>query len=175
MLALILLLVTSQVPTVPGETSLVSSCKQGMASACAALRQVSPKRAAEAERAFQRWKIAEETREQESSVEFEALPSAPEPPDCKGQEHHVISRLIARQLERHPNLRGVYKPRDSRFVAQAESEDAHCGYQHWHRGVDKEVIAWLIKSPKATRKEFEQLLREIYNRPEMRARFPNGF
>jgi hypothetical protein len=176
MLALILLLVTSQVPAVPGETSLVSSCKQGMASACAALRQVDPKRAVEAERAFQVWKVAEEAREQEEArVEAEASPSAPEPPDCKGQKHHVISRPIARQLERHPSLGGLYKARDSRFVARAKDEKSHCGYQTWHREVDDEVIAWLIRSPKATRKDFEQFLREIYGRAEMRARFPNGF
>ncbi|WP_225411767.1 Wall-associated protein precursor [Stigmatella hybrida] len=176
MFALILLLVASQAPAVPGETSLVSSCKQGMASACAALRQIEPKKAAEAERAFQVWKIAEEAREQEEArVEAEASPSAPEPPDCKGQDHHVISRPIARQLERHASLRGLYKARDSRFVTRAKDEKSHCGYQTWHREVDEEVIAWLIRFPKATRKEFEQLLRDIYSRSEMRARFPNGF
>jgi hypothetical protein len=176
MLALILLLVTSQVPAVPGETSLVSSCKQGMASACAALRQVDPKKAAEAERAYRVLKSAEESREEQSAnAEVQAAASAPEPPDCKGQNHHIISLRIFRQLEEHQNLEGVYKPRDGRFVAKAKDEKAHCGYQTWHREVDDEVIRWLIENPKATRSQFEKCLREIYNRPKMRERFPHGF
>ncbi|WP_225413566.1 Wall-associated protein precursor [Stigmatella hybrida] len=176
MLALILLLLTSQVPAVPGETSLVSSCKQGMASACAALRQVDPKKAAEAERAYRVLKAAEESRDaQASNAEAEVAASAPEPPDCKGQNHHVISRVIAKQLDRHPNLRGLYKPRDSRFVAKAKDEQAHCGYQSWHRAVDREIVEWLVENTRATRQQFEQRLREIYSRPDMRERFPNGF
>lgn len=176
MLALLLLLLTSQVPAVPGETSLVSSCKQGMASACAALRQVDPKKAAEAERAYRVLKAAEEAREaQASNAEVQVAASAPEPPDCKGQSHHIISLRIFRQLEEHQNLQGVYKPRDSRFVAKAKDQKAHCGYQAWHREVDEEVIRWLIENPKATRPQFEQRLREIYNQPKMRERFPNGF
>jgi hypothetical protein len=101
--------------------------------------------------------------------------AAPEPPDCQGQNHHVISRPIAKKLKDHDTLGGLYEPRDERFVARAKDRESHCGYQNWHREVDREVIQWLRDFPKATRKEFESFLREIYNRPEMRQRFPHGF
>ncbi len=52
---------------------------------------------------------------------------------------------------------------------------AHCGYQEWHRNVDAEVIEWLEQPSKATPKEFEAFLREIYSRPDMLRRFPRGF
>ncbi len=100
---------------------------------------------------------------------------APEPPDCKGQQHNIISRPIAKALDKHPKLRGLYKARDERFVTQAKDEQSHCGYQEWHRKVDDEVIKWLDKNKNATSKQFEEYLREVYSRPEMRARFPNGF
>ena len=98
-----------------------------------------------------------------------------EPPQCKGQEHHLISRPIAKALADHPTLKGLYKPRDPRFVTRARDEQAHCGYQQWHRGVDEEVIEWLDDTPGATPKEFMDKLREIYSRPAMKARFPHGF
>ena len=103
----------------------------------------------------------------------EALGS-PEPP-CKGQEHHLISRPIAKALEDHATLKGLYKPRDPRFVLRAKDEQSHCGYQQWHRAVDKEVIQWLDESPGATHQDFMNTLREIYSRPAMQARFPHGF
>jgi hypothetical protein len=98
-----------------------------------------------------------------------------EPPQCKGQEHHPISRRIAKKLEEHPTLKGLFKPRDPRFVARAKDEQSHCGYQEWHRNVDDEVINWLNRYSKATPKEFMDKLRDIYSRPEMRERFPHGF
>jgi hypothetical protein len=98
-----------------------------------------------------------------------------EPPHCKGQEHHPISRRIARSIAKHLTLKGLYKPRDPRFVARAKDEQAHCGYQEWHRKVDDEVIDWLERNTEVTPKEFMDKLREIYSRPELKARFPNGF
>ncbi len=100
---------------------------------------------------------------------------APEPPDCQGQNHHVISRRIARRLKDHRTLRGLYEPRDERFKAKAKDKESHCGYQKWHREVDQEVIQWLDRYPNATQQQFEAFLREIYNRPAMLKRFPNGF
>ena len=105
----------------------------------------------------------------------QASSEAPEPPECKGQNHHIISRPIAKALKGHPILKGLYKARDPRFVAQAKDEESHCGYQRWHREVDDEVVAWLRKTEDATPKQFEAYLREIYSRPDMRARFPNGY
>jgi hypothetical protein len=175
MLPLLLLLVTTQVPCTPGETTLVCHCKQGMANACEALRQVDAKLADAIEKALMAAKLAEEVSRKAAELEDEASPSDPEPPDWKGQNHHVISRPIAKALEKHGTLRGQYQPRDPRFVAKAVDEEAHCGYQQWHRDVDAEVIAWLERYKNATVKQFEALLRQIYNRPAMRTRFPNGF
>ncbi len=118
---------------------------------------------------------AREEAEEAEEAEEQVSSAAPEPPDCKGQEHHVISRRIARALEDHQVLRGMYQPRDERFVAQARDEQAHCGYQQWHRDVDREVIAWLQRQRNATPKEFEAFLRDLYNRSALRERFPHGF
>jgi hypothetical protein len=108
-------------------------------------------------------------------AEGESSPASPEPPDCKGQLHHVISRPIADALKKHDTLSGHYEPRDPRFVTRAVDEQAHCGYQEWHRKVDAEVIAWLRNRPRATAKEFEAFLREVYSRPDLLKRFPHGF
>ncbi|WP_224370937.1 hypothetical protein [Hyalangium versicolor] len=104
-----------------------------------------------------------------------AAEASGEPPHCNGQNHHVISRPIAKALEEHRTLRGMYAPRDKRFVAKAKDEESHCGYQDWHRKVDAEVIQWLRDNDKATPAQFMQKLREIYSRKEMLKRFPNGF
>ncbi|HLL03003.1 MAG TPA: Wall-associated protein precursor [Myxococcaceae bacterium] len=184
MLPLLVLLVAAQVPAVPGETTLVSFCKQGRLSACDALAEVNPRLAAElrAELAKSALRLTahkaaeEEAREteaaEESSTEAEARD---ESSDCKGQIHHVISWPIFKELKQHETLRGLYAPRDKRFEAKAKDKESHCGYQQWHRDVDKEVVAWLRDRPRATPEQFMKFLREIYNRPEMRKRFPNGF
>jgi hypothetical protein len=101
--------------------------------------------------------------------------AAPEPPDCQGQNHHVISRPIAKALEKHETLGGLYEPRDERYVAKAKDKESYCGYQKWHRDVDLEVIEWLRRFAKATPEQFMNKLREIYNRKDMLKRFPNGF
>ncbi|HZH15753.1 MAG TPA: Wall-associated protein precursor [Archangium sp.] len=121
-------------------------------------------------------RLEEEARDQEDARAAEAEgDAAPEPPDCQGQNHHVISRPIAKALKRHETLGGLYEPRDERFVARAKDKESHCGYQQWHRDVDTEVVRWLRRFPTATRKEFESFLREIYSRPEMLKRFPHGY
>jgi len=95
--------------------------------------------------------------------------------ECSGQLHHVISRPIFKELKKNPNLRSHYTERDPRFVARAADKAAHNGYQRWHRDLDTEVIEWLESYREATPHQFEAKLREIYNRPDMRARFPHGF
>jgi hypothetical protein len=94
---------------------------------------------------------------------------------ASGQLHHIISKRIARELEEHRTLRGHYTERDPRFVTRAADKSSHNGYQQWHRDVDAEVIKWLKRYDEATPAEFEAFLRQLYNRPAMRARFPNGF
>jgi hypothetical protein len=121
----------------------------------------------------------EAAREKEDSAEADAAEAegeaAPEPPDCQGQNHHVISRPIAKALGRHKTLRGLYEPRDRRFEAKAKDKESHCGYQQWHRDVDLEVIRWLRRYEEATPEQFMRMLREIYSREDMLKRFPNGF
>lgn len=185
LLPLILVLVTTQLPCGPREFSDTCKCKQGMATACEALRQTDKKladaleaAAHQAGREVVKASSAQGSEESESQVEEAAQASsddAPEPPECKGQNHHVISRPIARVLKEHRTLSGLYKARDPRFVTQAKDEESHCGYQQWHRDVDREVVDWLRVHQKATPKQFEDFLREIYSRPEMLARFPNGY
>ncbi|HLL02373.1 MAG TPA: Wall-associated protein precursor [Myxococcaceae bacterium] len=184
MLSLLLIFLTAQVPAVPGETTLVSFCKQGREAACQELLRLDPRLAAKvmAEAAKSAQRLAaqraaeEEAREKQDGETGEAeADAAPEPPDCKGQNHHVISRPIFKVLKDHLTLGGLYEERDERFKARAKDKESHCGYQKWHREVDEEVIQWLGRYPKATQKQFESFLREIYNRPAMRERFPNGF
>ncbi|HEX5746363.1 MAG TPA: Wall-associated protein precursor [Archangium sp.] len=117
-------------------------------------------------------RLEEET---QAPSDAEVAEDSGEPPHCTGQNHHIISRPISEELEQHKTLRGLYTPRDERFVTRAKDRESHCGYQQWHRDVDREVIEWLQRFPKATRKEFEDFLRGIYSRPEMLKRFPNGF
>ncbi|HLL53218.1 MAG TPA: hypothetical protein VK447_06725, partial [Myxococcaceae bacterium] len=95
--------------------------------------------------------------------------------ECSGQFHHVISRPIARALNDHRTLKGLHTERDPRFVTRAADKASHNGYQRWHRDVDTEVIRWITDHPDALPAHFEAMLREIYNRPAMRARFPDGF
>lgn len=180
MLTLLLLLHLGQVTCLPADSTIVCDCKQGRVTSCDILRETDSKRFKEVEQALQAARqVEEQLRQQEAAKAAESksqtASGAPEPPDCKGQLHHIISRRIANALESHPTLSGIYEPRDPRFVSQAVDEKAHCGYQDWHRKVDEEVIDWLDKHRSATRAEFEEFLRSIYKRPDMRARFPNGF
>ncbi len=185
MLPLLLLLVTVQVPAVPRRDHAgVLLRKQLRASACEELRRVNPKLAdaieAEALKAAEQL-AAQRTAEEESSGTEDAkateaerrsltrgfgLPG-PESP-CHLQPHRQAA------LARHETLAGLYEPRDERFKTRAKDKASHCGYQAWHREVDKEVIEWLRKEARATPAQFEKYLRDIYNRPEMRKRFPNG-
>jgi hypothetical protein len=103
------------------------------------------------------------------------LTEGPAQPQPTGQLHHPISKLIAEALNRHRTLKGHYTERDPRFVTRAANKESHNGYQQWHRDLDKEVINWLDINKTATPKEFEAYLRQRYSRPDLRARFPDGF
>lgn len=190
MLSSLLLMVLTQVMVcTPGEMSAVCHCKYGMVSACVTLVTEDAVKAAqvwvevqeELEQASRMAGKADEKKQQrhrELQAAAESLSQSlgsSDPPQCKGQEHHLISRPIAKELERHSTLKGLYKPRDPRLVTQAKDEQSHCGYQEWHRDVDKEVVDWLNRNSKATPQQFMDKLREIYSRPEMMARFPDGF
>ena len=184
MLSILLLLVAAQgVPAVPGEGTLVSFCKQGRMSACLELAKDNPGKAAEIQAELAKaalrqeaLRVAEEEAQKKEDAEAdESSEASAEPPNCNGQNHHIISKRIAEALKEHETLGGLYEPRDKRFVAKAKDKEAHCGYQDWHRKVDAEVIAWLSRYEKAAPEQFMKMLREIYSRPDMLKRFPNGF
>jgi hypothetical protein len=190
MFSSLLLVVLSQVMAcTPGEMSLVCNCKQGMVSACVTLVGDDAWKAAQVldevvealealEQAAHMAGEGDKDKKKQLQAAAESLSQSlgsSEPPHCKGQEHHLISRPIAKKLEDHPTLKGLFRPRDPRFVSRAKDEQSHCGYQEWHRMVDKEVIDWLSKNRKATSETFMDKLREIYSRPEMKERFPHGF
>jgi hypothetical protein len=92
-----------------------------------------------------------------------------------GQKHHPISKAVHTELENHPNLKGHYKHRDPRFVAQGKDLSAHNGFENWHRDLDNEIAKWIRDHKQATPASFERYLRERYARPDLKARFPNGF
>jgi hypothetical protein len=147
---------------------VVCQCKQGVASACEALRQIDPQLATKLERAAARTKAQTARQSQPQGQQGQTAYAA------TGQQHHAISKRIADALEEHATLKGRYTERDPRFATRAADKASHNGYQKWHRDVDKEVVKWLDGHKKATPEQFERFLREIYSRPEMRARFPDG-
>lgn len=77
-------------------------------------------------------------------------------------------------LEAHPDLKGVYRARDPRFVTKAKDLASHNGWDKFHRNLDGEVADWLRGHPNATQAQFESYLRGVYQRPDVAARFPNG-
>jgi poly(3-hydroxyalkanoate) synthetase len=77
-------------------------------------------------------------------------------------------------LERSEKLKGLYKARDSKWIAQAKDLLSHLGYQTWHRELDTEIENWIEDHPDATQQEFEKFLKELYDREDLKNRFPNG-
>jgi RHS repeat-associated protein len=90
-----------------------------------------------------------------------------------GQLHHAISRTIYRQLERNEQTQGLYRPRDPQFTTQAKDPESHRGYQGWHRDLDAEVSLW-IRLNEPTQEQFENYVRQRYQQPDLRGRFPCG-
>ena len=46
--------------------------------------------------------------------------------------------------------------------------------QRRHRELDKEIVQWIERHKKATPEQFEAYLRRLYNRPDLKKRFPGG-
>ncbi|OJT24898.1 hypothetical protein BO221_10895 [Archangium sp. Cb G35] len=170
MFASLLVLLLTQLPSTPDPTPVECLCDTEARVVDAAMEAVKlieklSSRNSEVEKAIRKG----------DDILQDVASDCSEPIQCTGQLHHIISRLIAKELQEHRTLKGQYKERDPRFVSRAVDEKAHCGYQQWHRDVDAEVVEWLKRNRDATAKEFEAHLREIYNRPDMLARFPHGF
>jgi hypothetical protein len=99
----------------------------------------------------------------------------PAPVKTVGQIHHVISTKVARAVDDHPILKGLFAKRDPRFVTQAIDGAAHRGYQRWHRELDDEVVQWIRGNRDKNGDDFLAFLKGLYERPDIKARFPNGF
>jgi RHS repeat-associated protein len=91
----------------------------------------------------------------------------------QGQLHHAISKKVFQALERSP-LAGKYALRAQNLVTRAKDLISHCGYQKWHRDYDKELAEWIQRNRPRTKTQFEDYLRNRYNQPDLRSRFPNG-
>ncbi|HYO51426.1 Wall-associated protein precursor [Archangium sp.] len=171
MFASLLMVLLTQQPATPGDAWVECLCERETQQERAVLEALEL-----LERFAPRAKVEEEvSKKADAATNAAVAADCSEPKECKGQLHHVISRPIAKELGKHETLRGQYKERDPRFVTRAVDEEAHCGYQEWHQKVDAEVIQWLKDHRNATLKQFEAFLRQIYDRPAMRARFPHGF
>jgi len=169
-------------PCIQSDSTAVCHCKQGMASACAALTEAEEEMLKGLARAAAMVKAAQEAQKAQKAkaqvTDSTGCGSGQDPnekQECTGQGHHILSKTVWYALERHDVLRGKYTYRDPRFVTHAKDLKAHCGWQGWHRAIDDEIVAWLDTYGKATAEQFEAYLREVYARPELRVRFPNGF
>lgn len=171
---LTLLLFISQAPVVPlpctpGELTVVCNCKQGMASACAALAGTDEEALKNILRMAVIAKAAEEAKKREGAgTAVDTGCGSGQDPNgddgkqkCTGQAHHLISKTVWLALENHDLLRGRYRYRDARFVARAKNLEAHCGWQDWHRNLDQEIARWIRDNGQATAQQFEAYLREV--------------
>ncbi len=122
----------------PGDTTTICYCKQGVVSACEVVRLTEPEvyRGIEAARAVLLLEVGTRESDKTREEKDDSSCDAEESDECKGQWHHIISKLIFKALQQHKNLRGKYEARDSRFVTRAKDQQAHCGYQSWHRDLD---------------------------------------
>ena len=175
----------SEVPSVPVpcnpevDNTVVCKCKGGAIAACDALAKTYPETLKGILRMAAMAKAAQEAEKAKAQVVDSIGCGSGQDPnekqECTGQWHHIISKAVWYALEQHRVLKGKYTYRDRRFAAQGKDLKAHCGYQDWHRDLDAEIATWLRKFGEATEQEFEAYLRELYARPELRVRFPNGF
>jgi hypothetical protein len=90
-----------------------------------------------------------------------------------GQKHHLLSKGIMEELNEHKTLKGIFDREDQRFIYRAFDQEAHKGYQSWHRDYDMKVKDWLLKNEQATEIQFKQFLHGLYQDPELKARIPN--
>jgi hypothetical protein len=90
------------------------------------------------------------------------------------QIHHALSKKIQDALDMHPTLSGTFNREDDLLKFVASSDEAHRGYQTWHRQYDRQVVEWLLRNPGATRADFLNYLIGVYSREDMARRFPDA-
>ena len=98
----------------------------------------------------------------------------PKPTPLTGELHHAVSKPVHKALQRHPNLKGLYKYRDPRFAARAKDPSSHRGYERWHRDLCAEKVEWIQTNRVATPTDFEAFLKARYAKPDLQERFPEG-
>ncbi len=113
MIASLLLLLLTQSPSTPGETMAGCRCEEQIADE--AVRLV--------DKLTAHIRGAEEVVRKGDDAAQAAASDCSEPKECTGQNHHVISRPIARALEDHKTLEGQYKPRDERLARGERRSD----------------------------------------------------
>jgi hypothetical protein len=89
----------------------------------------------------------------------------------RGQIHHPISDEVYKALQTHSILKDKYQYRDRRFELIAVREDAHLGFEEWHRKLDEEVAEWVRRNKSADEAQFEAFLRKRYSAPDVQWRF----
>jgi len=100
----------------------------------------------------------------------QAAPVAPKTVPM-GQKHHIVSNPIMREVNNHPTLRGQIDRASS--TVRAMTQEAHRGYQSWHRTIDRSMEEWLRnpRNQEATTNDFWRELHRHYSNPDMLARF----
>ncbi|WP_413512619.1 hypothetical protein [Myroides odoratus] len=92
-----------------------------------------------------------------------------------GQAHHLLGNKITRVLNSHPTLKESfdYSRTNTRYIYNALDNEAHRGYQTWHRQYDTTVVQWLQSNPSATPSQFDLYLHNLYQQPWLKSRIPN--
>jgi RHS repeat-associated protein len=91
-----------------------------------------------------------------------------------GQVHHLISNRVLAAMKSHKALSAGADAMRARLKKQAVDLAAHNGYQKWHRDLDDEIVSWIRNHENATEDEFLRYLDGVYNRPEIKSRFPGN-
>ena len=91
-------------------------------------------------------------------------------PGATGQAHHPISRGIEKAAKLHEKLKNLVTRKGWGTVRASLLKD-HCGYQDWHRDLDKEIMDWILSHADATLDDFIKYMNELYADPDMVRRF----
>ena len=86
-----------------------------------------------------------------------------------GQKHHPFSRKIVKAANNNPNLRGQVTRNSG--TLKALTQDAHRGYQSWHRNFDNATVSWLNKHQSASLSEFTDFMNRLYGSNAATSRF----
>ena len=80
-----------------------------------------------------------------------------------GQKHHVITRSMEKEMAKNPRLSGINR---NDYIVQAVDQQAHRGYQTWHRQYDAKVLTYLRTHPNVSARSFKKFVNNIINPPK---------